>query len=218
MIMTWGDVERADENAMITTKPLAWLLKFMQMDLNNLTELERVNLSLELQAFLLLTLTRYKLSVSRPALKRIGHRGPVESLASRPLAAETLASTKELRDFQGLARKWVEAFVKKEHLMIPVGPKWLHVIRNTKEGWTDASPTMLSSEDDFLWNLGHVLGQEGMRVKVCQDSECKRYFAGRPNQKFCSTKCQSRWTTRQQRDREKKGKRPPRRRRRKRRK
>jgi len=215
MDMTWQDVERAGAKAMITTKPLAWLLNFMQFDLNDYTELEWQTLSLELQAFLLrgnVASQRHRTS-SRRAWKGRDHR-PVKGTPLSAAWPPALPSKGEIRIDQDLARKYVRAFVGKNHVTIPVGPSQLWVGRNTEEGWSDASPQLHSSNEEFLWNLGHLLGGEGLRVNVCRDQGCQRYFVGRLNKEYCSTRCQNRVKTRRHRDRQRE-KRQPRRRRRK---
>ncbi len=216
MDMTWQDVERAGAKAMITTKPLAWLLNFMQFDLNDYTALECLTLSLELQAFQLRgwVASQGHKTASRRVWKGRDHR-PVKGTPLSAARPPALPSEEEIRTDQDLARKYVRAFVKKNLVTIPVGRTQLWISRNTEEGWSAASPVLHSSNEDFLWNLGHLLGGEGLRVNVCRDQGCQRYFVGRLNKEYCSTRCQNRVKTRRHRDRQKRKKAPSRRRRRK---
>ncbi len=217
MDMTWQDVERAGANAKITTAPLAWLLRFAQQNLDELTAGDWMDLSLEVKAFVEgkhLAARRDRDRALRPGLKRIGYAEAQDELELGPLRAEDLPSQQAIRALKEMAKSHVDDFVKSTVSTIVVGPKSLRLVRSPVEGWSFVIPELSSTPDRFLWNLGHLLGEEGLRIKVCP--ACQKYFdATRINKVYCTTTCQSRTTTRQQRDREKKGKRQPQRRRRK---
>ena len=208
MIMTWQDVERAGANAKITTAPLAWLLRFAQQNLDELTAGDWMNLSLEIKAFVVgkhLGTIRDRDRALRPVLKQIGYTEGQDQLEPGPLRGEDLPTEREIRALKGGAKHHIDEFVKSDVSTIPVGPKSLRLVRNQVEGWSFVIPQLSSHADRFLWNLGHLLGEEGLRIKVCP--ACQKYFdATRTNKVYCTTTCQSRTTTRQQRAREKKEK------------
>jgi hypothetical protein len=86
--------------------------------------------------------------------------------------------------------------------------RYIHVLAITKFGepyWQDNIADMQRGSEPpevAAFALSHHLAAGGLAgLKRCEQSECKRFFVGRPNAKWCSTTCGSKHRVRKKRKR-----------------
>ncbi len=172
---------------------LQWVLGFAQRDLGNLTPGDWENLRLELPAFATSPVVWEHL---RATLDRI----PLVQNSLVPALTET-----EITQLQGEVRGLLDRLYK--HGTARIGPLSVTYQVSRQEGTPAFTmPGVLpASPGDFrsrvLQTMAELLLGYGDHLKVCE-AKCGRWFvAGRPNQVYCSLRCQSRAKTRQYRER-----------------
>ncbi len=173
---------------------LQWVLGFTQRDLGSLTPGDWDNLRLELPAFATSPVVWEHL---RATLDRI----PLAQNSLVPALTET-----EITQLQGEVRGLLDRLYK--HGTARIGPLSVTYQVSRQEGTPAFSmPGVLpASPGDFrsrvLQTMAELLlGYAGL-LKLCHEAKCGRWFvAGRPNQLYCSLRCQSRAKTRQYRER-----------------
>lgn len=184
---------------------LRWALGFAQRELDGLPPSEWANLRWEMFAF-----AQFRIAadaVERPeaeaALREAGRGG-----RRYPMHVQ-LPTDRTLRETQAEYRRIVAELVR--HGQVLVGPLEVRywIIRGYTAQRDIAHPATAELAVETkggvqgVESLVHLLGAYAHLVQVCPEPKCQRWFvAGRTNQQFCSTRCQSRHTTRAKRDRD----------------
>jgi hypothetical protein len=184
---------------------LRWALSFAQRELDGLTPSEWTDLRWEMFAF-----AQFRIAsdaVERPeaqdALREAGQ-------GRRHLPMDVrLPTDRRLREAQTEYRRIVAELLRHGHVV--VGPLevryWIVRGYTVQRDIAHPATAELSVETkggvEGVESLAHLLGAYAHLVQVCPEPKCQRWFvAGRTNQQFCSTRCQSRHTTRAKRDRD----------------
>ena len=184
---------------------LQWALDFAQKDLNTLTVGDWANLRRELAAFRGFTVfpTQVKNRRVLNALLELGrHNWGSQTFVELPMEEQT-------RQAQAEFRRIVDRLLTRG--MVAIGPHQVtHYVSRLDK--TQIPPERRASLSTWtrgaspgLEQFTYLLGAYAALVGVCPEPKCQRWFvAGRTNQTYCSTRCQTRATTRTYRERMKK--------------
>ncbi len=173
---------------------LQWVLGFAQRDLGNLTPGDWENLRLELPAF----------ATSPVVWEHL--RATLDRIPSAQKSLVPALTEKEITQLQGEVRGLLDRLYK--HGTARIGPLSVTYQVSRQEGTPAFTmPGVIPAfPGDFrsrvLQTMAELLLGYGGLLKLCPEAKCRRWFvAGRPNQKHCSLRCQSRAKTRQYRER-----------------
>lgn len=178
-------------------KNMVWLLRFNETDVDRISDEEWKPLQMEIAAFMVLGLLRFKGRGRTPTPEE------VQSFADAPFQTRTKAMNKTLAsDVQGLSRKAISEFLSRgcvelpripgrELVKTPLGPVVEIPQQPFDPGWF------------FLEEVVGLLVDVGKRLQRCAALDCPRptFLQKRFNQSFCSNTCRSRVAIREWRKR-----------------
>ncbi len=187
---------------------LQWALDFARQDLSILTEGDWANLRRGLVAF----------DVRRIPFDQARTRRFLQSMKdwanpeTFPLTPIELPSRDEVQKVQKEFHRIIDSLIRTGQAQIGPITSDLHVFRDAKRqrGWCVQVPRVdfATSRQGFpmILNVTERLGQMALAnllgafapmVRECPEPKCHRWFvAGRRNQQFCATRCQTRASTR----------------------
>lgn len=171
---------------------IRWLLTFIDQDLKQLSEGDWLNLRHEATA-LAETAGERSAENTEELLKR-GHISLDARLGVVP-------TQEEIMSLQCKTRKAITQLLSEGQTIIdPITLKF-YIFRVDKKGACMRSSIEGSPVDKSMYKISYLLGRYGGMIDKCP--ECRHLFlADRKNQAYCSTKCQSRVTSRRYREKE----------------
>lgn len=187
---------------------LQWAIDFAASDLASLTGGDRENLRRDLAAFAYTPqvpdVKRYvRSSLVRGEVARLGRHDWQGAYGEMPM-------WEEVQQAQVTFRRTLEQFLTEGEVRLGPLKITYYIVRTdirfkaeTNERRSDFLERV--HQEDAPWGLlpfARLLGAFGFKLETCPEPTCRRlYVVRRINQHFCSTRCQSRTTTRAYRER-----------------
>lgn len=205
-LLSAADVDAAQPRVGKTpTERLEWAVWFTQADLRALTRGDWLNLRLELSAFAGVLIREH----DREVPLRLRERRAAPTAGESAVFAED-----DVRELHGEFARVIGRLLQSDSVVVGTYQVTLTVERWLPPAQGMGRPVRLRTTFPLGTSrathvLAHLLGIYGHLVKECpaprprgaKDERCGRWFlARRPNQVYCTTRCQSRATTRASRE------------------